>query len=68
METKQSSSQGMLPIQPLQQDESGRLTGGFSVALQLTAESESVDVDKVKNKQCMNNNCANCVPNCGAQL
>lgn len=33
MKTKQSSSQDMLPIQPLQQDDQGRLTGGFTAAL-----------------------------------
>ncbi|QOR75780.1 MAG: hypothetical protein IMW88_10745 [Thermoflavifilum sp.] len=65
METKQSSSQGILPIQPLQQDETGRLTGGFSVALRLSYISQDVDPGDGDTTRVSNDKCIVINVNCG---
>ena len=65
MKTKQSSSQGMLPIQPLQQDDQGRLTGGFSVALKLSYTSQDVDPGGGDTTSVSNDKCIVINVNCG---
>ncbi|MBX6362065.1 MAG: hypothetical protein IRZ03_18585 [Acidobacterium ailaaui] len=63
METTQSSLPGKWPIQPLKQDDQGKITGGFSAVLEIPIKSFAKDEDSVKNKNgCVVNNCqSNCV-------
>ncbi|SFV35702.1 hypothetical protein SAMN05660895_2291 [Thermoflavifilum thermophilum] len=66
METNSKSLISQLSIQPLQQDDQGRLTGGFSAALANSSNLAQNTDDSSGSNFCVNIKC-NVVAGCGAK-